>query len=604
MSILLFESEGSKRCEKNRNNKMKIKGVKKMNGLPFLTESGSNFEETATVGGFSMNQSANDFDSLFTEAANAVSGACDYKTEINTFIKSKELIDTFKDALLSGFYNESVGEDGELTPGNLYEEVSQLYDNTVNDLVMESTRVGNLLPVKSVDLPLVVRSHAKCISKAIVDTEITKSPVIKKQIERTWVVDPKTQKRWQYPQCFFNDEYKEIFKAGKGLPINTKQVNLPLFDYDIIDQLTDASIPTRENITINIQIDKVYLEDGTEVVLKRPMTVNLADGQWVGGVIRDVKVQNKSHEDVTVNDIITGFCDFVTNKITLSSASGQIKGVSFTGYLSNEKNERAVTWDYTREDMEWKIEDGFRTDIPYSLEQLEDAKALLNEDLYKKTYVNLNDILVQMEDSQTLDYLDEMFKKYDGAVLDPLDFNPFVAKRRFDCDSTIATTALPSEFIATQLKFTIDRFLIQLADTAKLEDLTFVIYGNPRYISLLDPNVNWVVRQGDTVGGVKLNYSYGVMTSGNIKVKVVSAMKINAASMNTLRIIPFPTTKDTITFKHWKYSSHIMTAANSAYRSPDLPGGSATYLMGTSRYTNAHVQGIQGDIAFDNADFV
>ena len=31
MSILLFESEGSKRCEKNRNNKMKIKGVKKMN---------------------------------------------------------------------------------------------------------------------------------------------------------------------------------------------------------------------------------------------------------------------------------------------------------------------------------------------------------------------------------------------------------------------------------------------------------------------------------------------------------------------------------------------------------------------------------------------
>ena len=33
MSILLFESEGSKRCEKNRNNKMKIKGVKKMNIL-------------------------------------------------------------------------------------------------------------------------------------------------------------------------------------------------------------------------------------------------------------------------------------------------------------------------------------------------------------------------------------------------------------------------------------------------------------------------------------------------------------------------------------------------------------------------------------------
>lgn len=575
-----------------------------MNGLPFLTESGSNFEETATVGGFSMNKSVNDFDSMFTEAADSISNAMDYKTDINTFVKSPELISTFKDALLAGIYNESVGEDGEALPGNLYDEVSQLYDNTVNDLVMESTRVGNLLPVKSVDLPLVVRQHINCISKAIVDTEITKSPVIKKQIERTWVVDPKTGNRWQYPQCFFNDDYKDIYKAGKGLPLDTKSVNLPLFDYDIIDELTDATVPTRENITINIQIDKVYLEDGTEVVLKKPMTVNLADGNWVGGVLRDIKVKNKSSEDVVINDVITGFCDFVTNKITLSSAAGQIKAVSFTGFLSNEKNERAVTWDYTREDMEWKIEDGFRTDIPYSLEQLEDAKALLKEDLYKKTYVNLNDILVQMEDSQTLDYLDEMFKKYDGAVLDPLDFNPFVVKRSFDCDSTIATTALPSEFISTQLKFTIDRFLIQLADTAKLEDLTFVIYGNPRYISLLDPNVNWVVRQGDTVGGVKLNYSYGVMTSGNIKVKVVSSMKINSSSMKTLRIIPFPTTKDTITFKHWKYSTHIMTATNSAYRSPDLPGGSATYLMGTSRYTNAHVQGIQGEVGFVNADFV
>ena len=106
------------------------------------------------------------------------------------------------------------------------------------------------------------------------------------------------------------------------------------------------------------------------------------------------------------------------------------------------------------------------------------------------------------------------------------------------------------------------------------------------------------------MGGVKLNYSYGVMNSGNTKVQVVSAMKIDASVMNTLRLVPYPIGKDTITFKHYKYSTHIMTATNSAYRSPDLPGGSATYLMGTSRYVNAHVQGIQGDLAFDNADFI
>lgn len=571
--------------------------------LPFIGS--KDFEETATIGGFSLNQNANTFDSVYSEACEAIGDAVDIRSDINAFIKSPEIQSTFKDVMLSGFVNESEEPTAKSSYANrIYNEVNQLYDNTIEDLVKESTRVGNLLPIKSLDLPLVVRQHVKCVSKMIIDTEITKSPVIKKQIERTWVVDNKTGKRWQYPQCFFNDDYKEIFKAGKGLPLNTKKVNLPLFKYDIIGELTDAAIPSRENITIDIQIDKVYLEDGTEVVLKTPIRTNLADGAWIGGTISGVKVTNKSDSEVVIEDVLSGFVDWVSNTCTLTSASGQIKAVSFMGYLSNENNERAVTWDYTREDMEWHIEDGFRTDIPYSLEQLEDAKALLDEDLYKKTYTNLTEFLVQMEDSQTLDYLDEMFKKYDGVVLDPLDFNPFVSKRRFDCDSTIATVALPSEYIENQLKFEIDRFIIDIADTAKLEDLAFVIYGNPRYISLLDPKVDWVVRQGDVVGGVKLNYSYGVMTSGNTKVQVVSSMKIDASKMQSIRLIPYPLSKDNITFKHYKYSTHIMTAANSAYRSPDLPGGSATYLMGTSRYTNAHVQGIQGDMGFDNADFI
>lgn len=574
-----------------------------MAGLPFIGS--ENFEETATVGGFSMNQDANTFDAVYSEACESVSNAVDMRKDVNQFIKLPEVQKAFKDTLLSGFVSES--EDptdlGQYT-NRLYQEVSQLYDNTVDDLVKESTRVGNLLPIKSLDLPLVIRQHTKCVSKMIIDTEITKSPVIKKQIERTWVVDNKTKKRWQYPQCFFNDDYKEIFKAGKGLELDTKAVNLPLYNYDIIGELTSAAIPSRENITIDIQIDKVYLEDGTEVVLKTPIRTNLADGAWIGGIIKDVKITKKTGGEEVINDVLSGFVDWVTNTCTLTSASGQVKAVSFTGFLSNENNERAVSWDYTREDMEWHIEDGFRTDIPYSLEQLEDAKALLDEDLYKKTYSNLTEFLVQMEDSQVLDYLDEMFKKYDGVVLDPLDFNPFVCKRRFDCDSTIATVALPSEYIENQLKFEIDRFIIDIADTAKLEDLAFVIYGNPRYISLLDPKVNWVVRQGDVVGGVKLNYSYGVMTSGNTKVQVVSSMKIDAAKMDSIRLIPYPVNKTNITFKHYKYSTHIMTAANSAYRSPDLPGGSATYLMGTSRYKNAHVQGIQGDMGFDNADFI
>ena len=521
------------------------------------------------------------------------------------------MVEAFKDTLLSGIQafceNQSVDDIGNFA--TLYDQVSDIFDGTVDDLCKESTRVGVLLPIKAIDLPICVKSHVKTATKDILQTETTKIPVVKKQIERTWIVDEKSNKRWQYPQCLFSDEYKEIFNAGKGIPLDTKPVKLPLFNYDIVAELTDAEIATREKITIDIKIDKVYLDEaGTKpVVLRHPIRVNLADSAWVGGIIDEtVSVPNGSGgtEEVHVQDVLSGFVDFHNNTTTITSASGQVKAVSFNGRLSNEFNERTVTFDYDREDKEWKIEDGFRADIPFSLEELEDTQALLDIDLYKKTYTVLGDLLTQMEDNESLDFLDEEFKKYDGVELDPLDFNPFISKRTFDCDSTTATTALPAEFISTQLKFLIDRFVIDIADKAKIEDMTFVVYGNPRYISLLDPHVNWVVRQGSQVGGIKLNYSYGIMNSGDVKIQVVSSYKINAKTHKTLRFIPYPMNEDTITFKHYKHSTHILTAANSAYRSADRPGGSYTYLVGTSRYKNIALQGIQGDLGFRNDGFI
>ena len=45
----------------------------------------------------------------------------------------------------------------------------------------------------------------------------------------------------------------------------------------------------------------------------------------------------------------------------------------------------------------------------------------------------------------------------------------------------------------------------------------------------LTREVNWVVRQGDDVGGVKMDYSLGVINSGNTKIQVISSTKIDTA---------------------------------------------------------------------------
>ena len=151
--------------------------------------------------------------------------------------------------------------------------------------------------------------------------------------------------------------------------------------------------------------------------------------------------------------------------VSINSIKSEVNTIVFDGYLSNERNERTVTFDYSREEREFKIEDGFRVDVPYSLEQLEDAKALMNIDLYKKTYNDLSDILVHMEDSKILEYLDQEYDKYDGVELDPLGFDPFIRKQVFDCDAHTQTTALPSEYIQQMLKFLVDRFVLDICDT-------------------------------------------------------------------------------------------------------------------------------------------
>lgn len=595
--------------------------------LSFISESAKDFQETATIGGFGSGVK-NNFDDIFTEAYNTMlNNGIDLMVDVNSVIKNKAKLNAVKEALIGELKTECTEMENTDTDygthAHLYDQVSQLFDNCVDDFMKESTKVPQLLPIKAIDFPILVKQQLKLATKDIIQTEVTKSPIIKKHIEQTYIVDNNDKtRRWKYPQCFFTDEFKEIFAAGKGLPIKDTPVSLPAVDFDVVANLTDADAPgsktnsSREEFTMDLKITKFVVEDPDDdtktviVPLARPMRINLSDNMWLGGKI-NTTVTGSEGTTEEIDDIVTGVVDFVTKKTSVNSLKGVVKAVVFSGYLSNEKNERHVTFDYGREEIEWKIEDGTRVNVPYSLEELEDAKALMDIDLYKKTYNNLADYMTQMEDSTILAWLDEQFALYDGVEIsqdDILGWGSFITKRVFDCDSTSLTTALPNEYIEKMLKFKIDRLITDICDKAKIEDMTFVIYGNPRFISLLNPVVNWITRPGSTANGVKLDYGYGIMTSGDVKVQVVSTKKVTATydedkkEFSGIRLIPYPLSNEQFTFKHYKYTTHILTAQNSAYRAPDLPGGSMTNLMGVSRYTNAAVQGIQAQLKFANAE--
>lgn len=572
--------------------------------LPFLLESGNNSVDTQTIGGFQTLNSGNDFDAVFESTYEDMNQyEFNIMKDTNKLIQNQDFYNQYKESLLRPLVEDcaSYDFDDHGRVAGYAQQIGQLFDNMHGELIKESQTVGQLLPLKMIDFPLIMKEHLKVASKDILQSEITPTPIIKKQIQRTWVVDPKTNKRWQYPQCFYKPEWKEIFDAGKGYKIKSTPVDLPIVDYDIIQNLTDVPVPEREKLSLNTRVVKLVTKEGD--TFSWELRINLSDGSFLNGQIdQDIKMEGGETKHVTA--CVVGHYEPFSGTVSLSDIKGNIKSVIFGGYLSNELNERSTTFDYSREEREWKIEDGHRVDIPYSIEDLEDAKALLQLDLYKLSYSNLAEYLTQMEDNDCIQYLDDKFVEYEGIEVDPLDFTPWVKHQEFDCASNYATTALPSEYIENMLKFMIDRFVIDIADTAKMEDLTFVIYGNPRYISLLGGNVKWVVSNGSSVGGVRMNYNYGIMNSGGVKIQVVSTAKIMADDPNHkgLRIIPFPTKKDQMTYKHWKYTTHILTNANSGYRDPNRPGGSYTNIVGVSRYTNADLQGIQGDLKLVNVD--
>lgn len=584
----------------------------------FLTESARVFEETATLGSFERGTRANDFDTTFQEARDMMlNKSVDIMRGVNPMLLNHDssLMKTYKESMLEPLKNdceeiEIVESSDEYTfthgMSSLYDMTSQLWDNCVEDHITESTNVGNLLPIKSIDYPFLYRANVATCSNMIMQTESTPTPIIRKRFEQEYIYDPKDGTRWKYPQCVYDtDEFSKIINAAKGIPIKSDKVPLPLFQYKIIEELTDATVPDREEFTYDLRIVKVFVGD-TEIVLPRGgIYVSMEDKQFRGGRI-DVVLP----DGTKVSDEIQGSVDWINKTINLNNINPNsgITAVQFEGKLSNIKNERTVRFDRDREEIEFKIDDGAKIDMPLFLEDIEDHKALLNIDLYQWAYGRFSDTLNDFEDNDTLSFLDEMYHRYKGIQIDPahvldLDYS-FVSEMVFDCDGSTSTIALQSDYIENMLKWHIDRYLINICDTVKLDNLTFVMYGNPRYISLLGSSIKWVKKNGGQLGGVKLDWSYGLYTTGDVSVQVVSNKKISHKKYPGIRIVAYPTDKNTYTFRRYKYSYHILKGEQTGYRAADLPGGSKTYILGTNRYVNTMIQGIQGHVTFDNSEFI
>ncbi|MMZ42314.1 hypothetical protein D1872_38350 [compost metagenome] len=551
-------------------------------------------EYNNTVGSFTQDR-AQDFYQNVINISESISSqySLDVMSDITKILKVPQVREDYKQQLLGDVVQE--GHFGDKYYDMLPSKMEQLFENTADEMVRESS-VFQLSPVVGITLPVLKKNWLECHAKDIVMTEVPTKPIVKAQFERKFLKD-RDGNKYYIPEVFYNDKYKEIMAQGMGKPIEGSFYPVPTMDLGILE-LSGGTMQTRDTLGFDFHIRAVKIKtkktDGTEQIKVidgleiKPNTA--ADNSFMA------RVTAENEDGTKVEDIISGQVDQYAGKVSVSVSGGKITEVQFGGHLSNENNVQSIDLDRERKTMEWIIPEQTRINTGVTIERVKDFRALLNIDLVSEFIGDITTTLTQYEDSTILDYLDKQLQQWKGKKELPFGYSDgFVESYEFSLTPVTNAYNTQSMYISTELPFRLNRELVALKNKLKTEEIMFVIYANPEHITLLQDNIKWIINDDTKIGGIQLEYKFGVVTGIQDRAHVVSSLKVPKDV--GFRIVAYPTSKNNITFKHYKYSFNI----ENSYKNPMTP--LTPNIMGTSRFLTTHVLPVQGEFLLTNSDF-
>ena len=509
-------------------------------------------------------------------------------------------VDTFKEDYKTQLLGDVLQESFDDPYLSLHpEKLEQLFENTALEIVEESS-IAPLSPIVGISLPVLKKNWLECHAKDIVMTEIPSKPIVKVAFERKFLKDKDGNKHY-IPDIFYDDSYKAIMEKAKGKPVSNEWYpqtgELPMQDLDILS-LSGGTMAARDSLSYDFHIEAVQIEvldTNGNPELKTISGLNIQpDFGANSSFTYTIKTTNADGSEV--KDILTGQVDTYSGKVSVASTGGKIKKVRFGGHLSNENNMETVELDRERQVLDWKIPDGHRINTGLTVEKIKDYKALFNIDITTEIISDISTVLTQVEDSSILSFLDDSLARWKGRKDLPFGYTDgFVESFEFSAVPPSNIMVTTSQWINTELKFNLNREIDELKTKLKTQDIMFVVYGHPNNITLIQDDVKWVIDEDTKIGGIQLDYRFGVMTTNKNRIHVVSTLKV--PKEKGIRIVAFPLSKEVITFKHLKYSLHI----ENLYRNPFTP--LTPNVMGTSRYLTKEVLPVQGEFLITNNDF-
>lgn len=520
--------------------------------------------------------------------------ALDVYQDVYHVLRESTASEQYKEQLFSDVLESSLLHQDK-TLEVLPQKLEQLFENTREEILLESYD-GNLQPIVGYSLPILKKSFLKSVGKDILQTEVPQQPVIKVAFERQFIKNREGEK-FYIPEIFYDDSYKEVMEEAHGNKIPTdwypKEGSGPV-RINELDLLAEAggSMRRRDTISPNFHIDAVKMDvEGKEIIVDN---IQIRPERSMKGGF-SAEVVGLTEEGEQVSDTLSGRLDLYSGLLSVSCSAGLITHVRFNGRLSNQNNTNTVEIDMERESFTWEIPHGAHVNTGLTVENLKDQKALNNIDVAARAMSDMATVFNQYEDSEQIDYIIKGFDRWHGRSNLPLGFkNGFTELYTFDAIAP-ATTMLPDSEWVHDIKFRLNRQMDALKEKLKTEELTFVITANPAHIALFTDTINWVFNKSNDIGGVGMEYSYGIMNNSQSSARVVSTMKIPREA--GIHILAYPTSGDNITRKHYKYSQAI----RNDYRNPFADN--TPNIMAESRFLTTEVTPIHGRMDIQNDEF-
>jgi hypothetical protein len=499
--------------------------------------------------------------------------------------KDDVIFEQYKEMLLGDLFDTQLGDRYlDLLPA----KVEQLVENSKYEIVNEAYGVAMLSPIVGYTLPILKKNMLECIAKDIMMTEVPDSPVIKVVFERKFLKD-KNGKKYYIPEIFYDKSFKEASDMAKGVKVYNEAVQAPLEDYDLMTASMGVGNVRKgqDSFAYDLHISEIVFNgEGGEVT--------------VGGlnIQPDIERDGVFYKEVVHNGervILVGRVDYYNGTVCCNSLDGSLVSVKFGGHVSNQFNDNSLDMDRERTPHTWEIPEGERLNTGLTIEKIKDWKAMANIDITPEVVNDMATTLTQFEDCNAMDFLEGSLDRWKDKTDLPYGYTKgFVQTATFDCNVTSGMLT-QSDYIEKELKFRFNKLISSLKDILKTPEIMFVAYGHPNNIELFNSAVKWVVDENSRVGGVQLDYKFGVMTESGNRIHFISSLKV--AEDLGIRIVAYPTTANHITFKHYKYSFNI----ENTYRHPQVDR--VPNIMATHRYLSTELLPVQAQLGFINNEF-